>query len=43
MSVERRTRVEASLNRKRKKAEKLSALWYAGEFPTEFFFVYGKS
>jgi hypothetical protein len=30
MSVERRTKVEASLNRKKRKAEKLSAQWLAG-------------
>ncbi|KAG8830316.1 chaperone ATPase hsp78 [Serendipita sp. 399] len=29
MSVERRIKVEASLNRKKRKAEKLSALWHA--------------
>jgi ATP-dependent Clp protease ATP-binding subunit ClpB len=31
MSVERRSKVEASLNRKRRKANRLSALWFAGE------------
>jgi ATP-dependent Clp protease ATP-binding subunit ClpB len=31
MSVERRSKVEASLNRKRRKANRLSALWLAGE------------
>ena len=30
MSVERRSKVEASLNRKRRKADTLSALWIAG-------------
>lgn len=32
MSVERRTKVEAQLNRKKRKAENLSALWHAGAY-----------
>lgn len=37
MSVERRTKVEAHLERKRRKAERLSGLWYAGtkKIPTQ--------